>query len=1431
MEEKANPAAFFESMFEIYEVLPERRDVVINQIVIYGQFSKFLEFLSSKVSSPNLSVSSAKAVVDLVTDYMVLYKDGFDPTSINMYVAFLLRLVALRTAPSSYETFSEFLKISFQTVKSYNHETLFKDLTSLPTENCLMPLAAFAVVNSQYLARAFRFVLGQIDAMFKSQKGIVWVLAFSLLLSAEEKVELDKTHVLAAFNTTVGNASIPLGKKIKMLDRACQYLMPELALAVANCHFKSLINGVTPKSSADDVADAIMLATTVFRLVPTKSASALDAKKVVDSVFVTLSVFYKPVRRINEALTDFCAQIDKEEMERLVTSSIKAGMSKGCVLFLVSRYPTHETLPILLSKQEPEEEKGQYIAVFYYLSHNSVHFRYLPRLFELLEPSDIKFLDELFQKRPDLYCMAVIKYLAHAKTVLKVDAVAKFLSEAETLPLICSPYCQAAFAVASVLRAYSSQEQSLRVLIEYLHECAVYSRQQKVKQSNCKAESGEILSLTNNEVALLKKRGEEDTFDVVKGKEHGSACGFCQAQLIRDWCMTDKMASQWYTEYALGRIQQGDVDYTLLLAHLSPNKALLRNCIASVRNAPHLLRCFFSYCACCSPADALTELKSYIVTDHHEQSGSFLGRLFTTPVKTDTILQRQKLAQGVLAVIAPFVPFSQELLDVLLATIPEEMTNEKWSCAAVTAVCGRLTHRELLQSLLDKLLGQFSKYDVKSFASALTAMVKANETKTDQLMARICHVWVQLLLTNEVPVDTEFEEALFDPYYHNTPTLYIKQMEKTLIQHSDCVALFESLRRAMNMKAFNISQFNVFVTVFISNCLSASKPISEFCVSVLQQLYGVTVGVDTAHGSRFSFEYLSGVRPFLTQLASKFNIGNSITLFEALLDHVRSNSDSSCSIVLFSLFLVGKDPKAFIKSKTKFVPKIVTVCSKMKRKTDYPVMFYFFRILDLLATSDTTAFYNQFLLTDENEFSNLYLHRFVHSPTFSDAIAVALLKQLQDLTSFYGKRSSDFVVFPRMIMLLKYHVKYFVTESTPDERMASILFGILLLLSSINNMRSRSIPYADMQHALLKVFRVFSDNTGIDLANGQTVDLSSDEQYCQTLANFVSFMHLMSYSLANVFVDKLQALQKTHHSATACIVAASLLRLYSSAASEAGKKLSDKLLAFYLGLLKQESYPENIIIDSITRASTALTFEALLGFTADNLQKLLAITLEATARATKAGINRCIDMLLNILRAANTQFLTSHAKSILKCLNRVVKSKTMELGTVPMLNVIGELTKKVQDAAWFLKPDAISFYSLIPLAVDPSPKVSQRALGIFAVVIFNKASGFDAQLLFSSLMSIFCGIEHDTANYVAMAVHLVECLDKSPTLAYSDLELLGHVMDPVLAVSDANCNLGLQSLLNFLRKQSRSPREEIATKAMSLMAHFATPKQRLQRRA
>lgn len=1432
MSDKATSTLFFEAMFEIYESLPaERRNVVIKQLIDFGRFKEFLEFLTSKLDSNNLLPASGKAVIDLICSYMFIYKDSFNPDDVSLYLTFLLKLITVKSAPSSYDAYINFLRLSFELTKSQDQDSIFRKLMSTPSECSVIPIAAFSVTNGEYVVQGFRHVVGQIELLFKAQKGLAWVLAFTLLLTSQEKVQLDKSHVFSVFSTAFGSPTISIARKIAMLRNACQFFDNEIALDLANTYYQDLIAGITAASVVEDVANAINLARDVLKLLRSaQTNSGLDPKKVCDSIFVYLVAFYRPVKVINDALTEFCAEVDRNEIEERITSSMNSGMSKICALFLISRFPTPETLPFLFSKRSPAEHKTQYSSVFYYLSQNLVPFQFLPRLFELLEPRNLQFLTEIFEKKPDLYCAAAIKFLAHCTAVEKVEVISELFVSTASLPLISSSFCQAAFAVVSVLRVYSKQNPKYtRILLDYLHACVNYS---KVKQIAERVPEKEMIMLTNDEVDALKSRSEDAVFDVAESMERVSVQGFCQARVIRDCCQG---LSEWYRKFSLSRIQAGEVYYTALIACLTNDGDLIHNCIETIRSDAYLLVFFFSSCICCFPEEGLAALKSYVLSDTNQETSPYHGQWFTSsPTKAkDNLADRQKVTRRVILSVAPFVTCNADILDVLMMTIPQEASNRTYLvCESITAVCERLSHTEDLTTLISRMASQFESYNVKHYVDTLTAMINGSKSLNDEVLSQICKIWTKLLLTNEVPDTCKFEQALFDPYYKNIAVIpYLRELQLALRSHSDCVALFMSLRRTLNLKVLDFGQLQKLLTMFIGNCLSPSKPISDFCVSLLQQIYDIDIGVETCSGAILSFEYVSQVRPFLTKLASKFTSRDAVLLFDALLDHVASCvPESRSSIVLFSLCLVSRDPKSFINSKLKLIPKLVKACSNMKKSTDYPIMLYFFRVLDVLATSDTAAFYNQFLLAENNDFFNLYLHRFVHSPVFSESIASSILKQIGDLTSFVGERDSNFVLLPRILLLLKYHIKYFVTESTPDERMASILFSLLILLSSVNNMRLKSTPYANLLVDVVKVFRVFADNTGIDLSNGEPVDVSNDDAYSQTLTNFVSFMPLMPYSLCDLFVDKVKLLQNTPHSVTACLVSAPLLRLFSSASSSDGKKLCDKILCLYLSLLKHESFSDNVVIESVTRASSAFTFQALLTFTGDNLQKLLVITLDATSSASKSGISKCMDMLLNIVRAANQQFLADNSSGILKALRQVIKSGVMDLDAIPMLNVIGELVKKVKEPSWFVKPDIISFQSLIPLTVSPSQKVSQRALGIFAVVIFSKPEGYDLSLLFSSLMSVFFGIEQDTSNYVSMATHLIHYMRDLEVITREKLELLKYVMEPVLAVGDANCNLGIHEFLKFLRTLSRSPDEEIATTSMSLMAHFATPKQKVPRR-
>jgi hypothetical protein len=172
----------------------------------------------------------------------------------------------------------------------------------------------------------------------------------------------------------------------------------------------------------------------------------------------------------------------------------------------------------------------------------------------------------------------------------------------------------------------------------------------------------------------------------------------------------------------------------------------------------------------------------------------------------------------------------------------------------------------------------------------------------------------------------------------------------------------------------------------------------------------------------------------------------------------------------------------------------------------------------------------------------------------------------------------------------------------------------------------------------------------------------------------------------------------------------------------------------------------------------------------------------------------------------------------------MVAARACDLTSVELLNVVGELAKKGREPAWFIAAGPVSFSSLLPLFVSENQKVSERAIGIFAVVVLGSASNVELPLVFSSLMSVYVGIEHGSAGYIAMALSLIGTVAKGP-LNKDVLGLLGCVMEPVLAVGDPACSSTIASFIKFLKKVARDDDEETANVALALMTKFATPKQ------
>jgi hypothetical protein len=370
---------------------------------------------------------------------------------------------------------------------------------------------------------------------------------------------------------------------------------------------------------------------------------------------------------------------------------------------------------------------------------------------------------------------------------------------------------------------------------------------------------------------------------------------------------------------------------------------------------------------------------------------------------------------------------------------------------------------------------------------------------------------------------------------------------------------------------------------------------------------------------------------------------------------------------------------------------------------------------------------------------------------------------------------------------------------------------------------NKTITVQDLRPPLLKTLATFRKNTGIELA-AHGLELSNDTAFCDSIADFVSFVPLLSHHISELFTSRLSSLQKTPHAGTACLTTSALLKHFWNSSTPSAVKLSQTILTIFLALL-QESIPESIAVYAISCASPAFTFDSLRQFSPENLAKLLSFTIQIAKHATKSTVQKSLEMFLNILRAGTPQFVSQNGRDILGSLNSLVGTRICDLASLGVLNIVGELVKKSKEPSWFVSQSPISFHTLLPLFVVNNRRIQQRAICIFAVVVLGSAQAVDFSLVFSSLMSLYFGIEHSPSGYIGLATNLLEQLTRQGNTKKEELELLASVFEPILAVGDANCISTITTFLRFLKKVAQTGDEEISGLALNLMGNFAAQKQ------
>jgi hypothetical protein len=325
--------------------------------------------------------------------------------------------------------------------------------------------------------------------------------------------------------------------------------------------------------------------------------------------------------------------------------------------------------------------------------------------------------------------------------------------------------------------------------------------------------------------------------------------------------------------------------------------------------------------------------------------------------------------------IAPFVPCTPLLLSVLLETFPEPGSKStQLVCEVVAGVIERLTRKEDLRSLLEKLCQFSQSLSSKALVQALSAVVARCEPFPDALGLTVSKTWIGLLLSGDVPNDTDFESSLKG----KVVSVYQTELLSAMFQNPSNLLLWKSLGRILALKT--TENTDKFLPFFLSTWLFPQRPVSDFSLQMLRRIYRIEIEIDVTQGEVFSIPFLTIVSPFMQELASKFSGNLIVSLLTNLLDYFPVCSpDCRNSISISVMFLISRDLKTVIKSSSNFVTKIINVTGLLKLDPDRALVQWMMRVLDLLAKSNPAAFFEQLRLSVDSEFLSLYLWRFLRS--------------------------------------------------------------------------------------------------------------------------------------------------------------------------------------------------------------------------------------------------------------------------------------------------------------------------------------------------------------------------------------------------------------------------------------------------------------------
>lgn len=1465
---------YFQSILSLYETTTEdKHDIIIQQLVTYTEVNKqqdsFFQFLLEYMENTNqINPTEAKSILNISVDFLNSQNPQFSLSNIKQYVQFLLKLFSLKAQPSSYSKYKDFLIKSFQIVGQYNQDSLFSSISKIPHEQSIIPLSILYTQNKTFFDQLLNIFLKSFSNFQKDNNLIIYSTAITnFLLNTENKNKNDPNNstnksIAAILDKIFADKFLSSSPKFDLFDASLKYLPQKLSDDLLSTHCLNLISSVSISNSISEIPTAVDFAKTVLIRLKECEFHNLTCNKLIDSVITYILPNSRSDINSNASLTDFFKEVDKEYIQSKITSDIRSENISFSTLFLISRYPTPDTIPHLLSRARVDPI-SQYSQVFHFLSHNLVPFRYLPRFFEILEVADLHFLNEIFEKKTILYCTAAVKFLSQCNTVEKIDFIAFLFKSAKSLPIIKSEYAQSAFITVTCFRALSKDPQSpIKLLLNYLNACInetergqnegeneiVEEEEDKSsdeEQNNSNFVEGHVmtseitfqpsqilsdsladsLDLTNDDIKTIQDASNSDSqslhhFDVKKNWDQMNVPNFSLSRWIQSSATSNEERRDSMIKEAHKKMKENNVIYSIIIGCISNDPVLIHDCVLTLSLSDHyLLTFFFATSATCNEAIILKEIREYIKKEPETAPQSFVSRLFST--KANTINRRQRVARRCIISIAPFVNFSNDLYETLLQSFPsdlepyqvvnqttenaEEAPKVKPSnsnvlvCESIISVCRCAKNKEDLHLILQKLIQNCDSFEPSLFVKTLISVLSTSKQLTDKDSLSVMRLWIKLLLANKV--NFQANEQTFEPVFldnKNATKNYLKEMENAIRTNGEVPSLFASFKRAIPF----LKDFNLSKQPqFLT--LIISNTLSENDV-VLEFCVNIL---------RSTFEMTTTLNPLKGVVFSNEYIRSVQPFFTELSSKFNDKQLIQLSESLLSfyqekqssnqesifLFVVFSVLKRpQLFVSNKFVIKISTACEKMTKMNDYALIFYISQAFDAMNQSDKTTFFNEFITVKTSDFSSIYFSKYSSYYETLEPILIPRLLQLRSIDSKY----KNLLEFERLLKLLNVFVKFYVKDTTSPDQISKLIFIFLLIISTINIIRNRNYSIEFYLSIYENTLIEFKNMTGIFLINTNSrLSIKKETDFYEFLSTFSQSFQFMKLNVLNSLISSIETLRTTKHSECGLLCLSSYFVSISnskSISSETNKK-KHHIVDLITAFLKNNKFDVSFLSFVVSKLPSAFTVTTLQEMDENYLTTFLKINFEIASKTS--DYTPSLHLILNIIRSSTPNFIQPFIQQIIDSLREAISNGNANLSSILVLNVIGELCRRKMEPTVLLKDSAVSFRSLAPLLLSDDNDIKTRVNCIFSLIIFGKSEiEPDFELVFSSLMSLFVVYEKETANYVSIATDMMKTIEKKTVITKRSLEMLKFAFEPVLSVGDANCTVAICELLKYLKK-------------------------------